>query len=120
MTDTTSRTEGNEARTERHRSVPTTVRRAVGWGQSDPGQAGRDYSQTLGRGFELVLTLVVFGAVGWGLDRLLGTSPWFTLGLGLLGFVGISLKLWYGYDLEMREHERGAIWNRSARTEGDR
>ena len=33
--------------------------------------------------------------------------------LSVLGFAGISVKLLLGYDLEMRKHEDGAIWNRA-------
>lgn len=85
------------------------------------GDAGKGYADTLGHGFELALTLVVFGALGWLVDRSAGTSPTFTIGFGILAFVGISLKLWYGYDREMRGHEAGAIWNRrpAAPAEGD-
>ena len=32
----------------------------------------------------------------------------------VVGFAGITVKLWLGYDLEMRKHEEGAIWNRKA------
>lgn len=70
------------------------------------------YGNAMGRGFELTLTLVVIGGIGWLVDRLVGTSPIFTLTFALLGFAGIATKLWLGYDLEMREHEEGAIWNR--------
>jgi F0F1-type ATP synthase assembly protein I len=80
------------------------------------GDASKGYADTLGQGFELALTLVIFGAVGWFIDRAAGTSPTFTIALGALGFVGISLKLWFGYDREMREHEDGAVWNRRSST----
>jgi hypothetical protein len=30
----------------------------------------------------------------------------------VLGFAGITVKLFLGYDLEMKKHEEGAIWNR--------
>jgi hypothetical protein len=76
------------------------------------------YGNAMGRGIELALTLVVFGAIGWGIDRIAGTSPLFTLIFSIVGFVGISVKLWLGYDLEMRQHEAGAIWNRSSRADG--
>lgn len=70
------------------------------------------YGNAMGRGLELALTLAVFSAFGWFVDRVAGTSPLFTIIFSVVGFVGISVKLWLGYDLEMRRHEDGAIWNR--------
>ncbi|MCU1497246.1 MAG: hypothetical protein JWM47_1199 [Acidimicrobiales bacterium] len=72
----------------------------------------RGYGDAMGRGFELALTLAVMTGIGWLVDRWLGTAPVFTMVLSIVGFVGISVKLWIGYDLEMRKHETGAIWNR--------
>jgi len=44
----------------------------------------------IARGFrlstELVAAVLVGAALGWGLDRLAGTSPWGLIGLLLLGF----------------------------------
>ncbi len=72
----------------------------------------RGYGDAMGRGFELALTLAAMTGIGWLLDRWAGTAPIFTLVLGVVGFVGVGIKLWIGYDLEMRKHEDGAIWNR--------
>jgi hypothetical protein len=126
MTDTTSRTEGNEAPNESvDSSLPTPsssplLRKMAtwgSWGAWGTGDGADGYAQTMGRGFELTLTLVVFGGLGWLVDRVVGTSPLFTLGFGLLAFVGVALKLWIAYDLEMRQHDEGAIWSR--RPSGD-
>jgi F0F1-type ATP synthase assembly protein I len=57
------------------------------------------------RAFELGLTPAIFGLLGFGLDRLLGTTPWFTILMAVLGLVGVFLRMWYGYDAEMRAHE---------------
>ncbi len=72
------------------------------------------YSNALGRGLELALTLAVMVGLGWFIDRQAGTSPLFTIVLSVVGFAGIAVKLKLGYDLEMREHTDGAVWNRSA------
>jgi len=55
----------------------------------------------------------VFGGIGWLIDRSLGTSPLFTIGLVVFGFVGMFVKLWLGYDAAMKREEDGAVWNRS-------
>lgn len=76
----------------------------------------RGYGEAMGRGLELALTLAVLSGIGWLIDRQAGTAPLFTAVLSVVGFVGISVKLWIGYDLEMRRHEEGAIWNRGRAT----
>ena len=63
--------------------------------------------------FELALIPVLFGAIGYGLDRWLGIVPVLTLVLLLTGFVGVGVKLWLGYDREMRVHEENGPWARN-------
>ena len=70
------------------------------------------YGNAMGRGLELALTLAVFSAIGWLVDHAAGTAPLFIIVFSVIGFAGISVKLWLGYDLEMKAHEEGAIWNR--------
>jgi F0F1-type ATP synthase assembly protein I len=76
------------------------------------GATSKGYGDAMGRGFELALSLVVIGAIGWFVDHLAGTSPIFTIAFSILGFVGVGIKLWLGYDLEMRTHDDGAVWTR--------
>lgn len=66
----------------------------------------------MGRGIELALTLVVVGGLGWMLDRAVGTYPLFTVIFAVVGFAGITAKLFLGYDAEMRKIDHEAIWNR--------
>lgn len=70
------------------------------------------YGTAMGRGIELTLTLAVMVGIGWVADRVAGTAPLFIITFSVLGFAGITAKLFIGYDLEMRQHEDGAIWNR--------
>ena len=72
----------------------------------------RGYGDAIGRGLELALTVLVMVGIGLLADRLAGTAPLFAIIFTVLGFAGISVKLWLGYDLEMRKHEEDAIWNR--------
>lgn len=84
------------------------------------GPTSRGYGEAMGRGFELALTLVVMGGIGWGIDHLAGTYPLFVIIFSVLGFAGVTVKLFIGYDLEMRGHTDGAIWNRGkAVADGD-
>jgi F0F1-type ATP synthase assembly protein I len=61
----------------------------------------RGFSDALGRGIDLALTPVVFGLLGWLVDRVAGTSPVFTIVVAAIGVVGTTVKVKLGYDREM-------------------
>lgn len=72
-------------------------------------------------GIELAVTPLVFGAIGWGLDRLFDTTPVFTIALALFGLVGIVLKMWFAYDADMAAQEATASWRQgTGRAAADR
>lgn len=73
----------------------------------------RGFGDAMSRSFELALVPVVFGGLGWLVDRVLGTSPTFVIGLAVFGVIGTVVKFWIGYDLEMKRHEAEGVWNRS-------
>ncbi len=79
-------------------------------------ELNRGYGTANNRGMELALTVVFMTGLGFIADKIIGTTPLFTIVLSVLGFVGISVKLWLGYDLEMKAHEEGAVWNRHKET----
>lgn len=68
-------------------------------------QLNRGYGDGLTRAMEIVLTPVIFGALGALLDAWLGTRPGFTIGLAAFAVTGIFVKLWIRYDQDMRAHE---------------
>lgn len=120
MSDSTSRTPGNEA------PAVAAIRAANAslLGKKHVSKAyDRDsyatatnagYGTAMGRGLELAVTLLVMVGVGLLADRIFGTSPVFVIIFSVLGFAGITVKLFLGYDVEMKKHEDGAIWNRKA------
>ena len=57
------------------------------------------------RAVEIVVTPVLLGFVGALVDGRLGTRPAFTIGLAAFGVCGIFVKLWLGYDREMKLEE---------------
>jgi Flp pilus assembly protein TadB len=65
----------------------------------------RGYSDGLARALEIVVTPLLLGFLGRVVDGWLGTRPLFMLALGTFGAAGIVVKLWLGYDREMRKHE---------------
>ena len=75
-------------------------------------QLNRGYSDGMARGFELTLTPLVFGAIGWLLDGWLGTGHVLAVALCTFGVVGIFVKLKLGYDRQMADAEDGKPWNR--------
>lgn len=71
--------------------------------------ARRETNKGLGDGlalaFELAVTPTIFGILGYMLDRWLGIVPVLTIVLGLVAVIGMFVRMWYGYDLQMREQE---------------
>ena len=65
--------------------------------ESGPSQRSNADASALARGFrlstELVAGVVVGAALGWLVDRLLGTSPWGLIVLLLLGFAAWVLNV---------------------------
>ena len=110
MSDSTPLASGNDA------AAPGPAPARAGRRQLGVSRASltTGYGTSLNRGFELTLTIVAMVGIGWLVDRVAGTTPLFTIGFAVLGFVGTFVKLWIGYDLEMRQHDEGAIWNRKA------
>ena len=75
----------------------------------------RGFGESFSRGIELALVPVVFGGIGWLVDRAAGTAPWCLIGFAVFGTVGLIVKMWLGYDRDMRKEEAAAVWTRTAR-----
>ena len=76
------------------------------------------YADGMTRAFELVVAPLVFGLIGFGLDRVLRLTPVLTIIAVVVAFAGTGVKLWYGYDREMRQHDNGAVWARTDQSSG--
>jgi F0F1-type ATP synthase assembly protein I len=61
-------------------------------------------------GYELVFSPLILALVGFGIDKLLGTVPVFTVIFAVVGLAGAVLKLYYGYRTEMEQHEANGPW----------
>lgn len=118
MSDLTSRTPGTEApataaaRAANAALLGRNAKTRSATRSNHAAETNRGYSTAMGRGLELAVTLLVMVGVGLFVDNLAGTAPLFVIIFSILGFAGITVKLYLGYDLEMRKHEEGAIWNR--------
>ncbi|HRW36629.1 MAG: AtpZ/AtpI family protein [Acidimicrobiales bacterium] len=118
MSDPTPLAPGNDAPAAARRrsaaTAPNSGAKVTGQFEREAYAAAtsRGYGNAMGRGFELAVTLAVMVGIGWLADRIFGTEPLLIIVFSVLGFAGIAAKLWIGYDLEMKQHEEGAIWNR--------
>jgi F0F1-type ATP synthase assembly protein I len=70
------------------------------------------FGDTFTRGMEMVLTPVLLGAIGYGLDRLFGLVPVLTLVFSLVGIIGVAVKEYYTYKAAMEAHDADAPWAR--------
>jgi len=61
--------------------------------------------QTLGRGMDFALVVLVFLGIGYGVDRWLGTRPWFMIGLVVFSVIGQFVKMYYEYSAAMDQLE---------------
>jgi hypothetical protein len=88
-------------------------REVAAFGRKAYGLAtSRGFGNAMGRGFEMAITLLIMVGLGWLVDSVFDTRPLFIIIFSVLGFAGTFVKLWIGYDLDMRKEEDGAIWNR--------
>ena len=67
----------------------------------------------MSRAFELAITPAVIGGFGYLLDRWLGLLPVLTIIFFLVGMAGVVVRMYYGYDATMKQHEAAAPWARS-------
>ncbi len=75
----------------------------------------REFTRQIGRstgGYELAFSPMLLALLGYGIDRLFGTVPVFTISLGLLGFIGAVVKIYFTYRSDMEQHEASGPWVR--------
>lgn len=77
---------------------------------TEQGELYRGYGDGLSRAFEFALTPVIFGAMGYGLDRWLGIVPVLTIILFLVAVAGVFAKAWYAYEARMQYEESLGPW----------
>jgi F0F1-type ATP synthase assembly protein I len=70
-----------------------------------PSQATHPKRDGLTISFELVFTPAIFAIAGHGLDRWLGTSPLFMVGLAAVTFVTVIAMTVWRYNTELAEHD---------------
>ena len=63
-------------------------------------------SDSLGRGTEIAVSVLVFTLIGLALDSAFDTRPWFTIGLVIFSTVGNFVRMYYTYNLQMNSLEQ--------------
>jgi F0F1-type ATP synthase assembly protein I len=70
------------------------------------------FGETVAKGIEFALTLAIFLGLGYGLDRLTGLLPVFTILFVVVGLVGLGTKTYYTYEARMRALDASSPWGR--------
>ncbi|MGY9073397.1 MAG: AtpZ/AtpI family protein [Acidimicrobiales bacterium] len=68
-----------------------------------PRQKHSDVGDGLSKAFEIVVTPVLFGLLGFGLDRWLGSTPWLTAIFATVALAGKFAAEWFRYESKMDE-----------------
>ncbi len=63
-------------------------------------------------GYELVFSPLILALIGFGIDKLFGTVPVFTVLFAVLGLIGVVVKIYFNYRTEMQEHDAAGPWAR--------
>ena len=71
------------------------------------------FGDTLSRAVEFVAAPVLFGLLGRFLDNRLHTGPLLVIALVAFALAGVFVRMYLGYDRDMKEQEAGAPWARS-------
>jgi F0F1-type ATP synthase assembly protein I len=75
------------------------------------GELYNGAGEGLSRAFELALTPAIIGGFGYLLDLWLGLTPIFTIIFFLVAMGGVIARMYYAYDLKMKEHEAASPWS---------
>ena len=78
----------------------------------DQGRTWEGFSDALARAVEYVGVTVIFVLGGLWLDSKAGTRPLFTVVLGLVAIVGLSISAYYRYQADIAREEEGKPWTR--------
>lgn len=79
---------------------------------NDKRAMNQGFGDGMSRAFEFVVTPLAFAGIGFLVDLVAGTRPGFAIGFGVFGVIGTFVRVWYGYDAEMRGHEASGAWVR--------
>jgi F0F1-type ATP synthase assembly protein I len=78
-----------------------------------PRPAAQPISANSSAAFEFVMAPVIMALIGLWLDKsVFHTLPVLTVAFAILGLVGATIKLYYGYKFQMAQHAEKASWTK--------
>jgi F0F1-type ATP synthase assembly protein I len=84
-------------------------------------QATKPMSANSNASFEFVAAPVILALIGLWLDKsVFHTTPIITIAFAILGVVGATIKLYYGYKFQMEQHAQAASWTDGAKAAATR
>jgi len=89
---------------------PKIVRRIAGNPRAAENSAGG-----LGHGAEIAFGVLVFFLIGFAIDHFAGTTPVFMIVMTVFSCVGNFVKMWFGYDTQMKRLEEERAETRRAK-----
>lgn len=95
----------------RRETMRATIRREA---LSARGDTYRNFGEGFSRAFEFAVTPVLFGAMGYGLDRWIGIVPVLTIVFALVAVISMMLRTWFGYVHRMQQLEEAGPWAKRA------
>lgn len=70
--------------------------------------------------YELAASGVIFGLLGFWLDRKFGTTPWLIIGGTLFGFIGSGISMYYRFRNQTLQFEQARLAAQAARRNSNR
>ena len=89
---------------------PKIVRRIAGNPRAAENSAGG-----LGHGAEIAFGVLIFFLIGFTIDHFAGTTPVFMIVMTVFSCVGNFVKMWFGYDTQMKRLEEERAETRRAK-----
>lgn len=86
--------------------------------RTEKGDLYRNFGDGFTRAFELAVTPVIFGALGYWLDGRVGIRPVLTIVFTLLAVIGLLLRTWYGYVYRMEQLDEASPWGSRKQVRG--
>lgn len=83
-----------------------------GWVPPIAGSLYGGFGEALAQAFEFAVIPVLFGVLGLWLDGRLGTRPWLTVVLLVVGITGVVARAIYVYKARVEAEEEGKPWTR--------
>ena len=82
--------------------------------QAERRELNNGFGDGLALAFQIALTPMVFGFLGYLIDRRIDKIPLFTIVLFLVAMVGVFISQWAQYEYRMKQVDAEAVWAKRA------